>query len=102
MKVINFLSIDLFFYLKNPSPRWSSMCFQYAYQEEQERPLHAPTTQCCKLAPPLFFPLAWRPLHLPLAPLCSVTPTLGKNVTGHVAEMRLMDEATRGEKGKPM
>lgn len=34
--------------------------------------------------------------HLLLTYLCSVTRTHGKNETGHVAEMRLMVEATRG------
>lgn len=76
------------------------VCLQYAYQEEQERPLHAPTTQCCKLAPLCFLSLASIPT--PSAPSSScppplVTRTHGKNSEiRHVAEMRLMDEATHG------
>lgn len=73
------------------------LCLQYAYQEEQERPLHAPTTQCCKLTSKFlgggrtkFSSVVPRPL------LCSATSTHDKEEAGHVAEMRLMDEVTRG------
>lgn len=37
----------LFFFFFNNTPDFFSPP-QYAYQEEQERPLHAPSTQCCE------------------------------------------------------
>lgn len=72
---------------------------QYAYQEEQERPLHAPTTQCCECHKPLLHPpppvLSPAVSFLCLLFFLSSPPLLHRtdNGTRQEVEMRLIDEA---------